>query len=155
MDGDRQTQPGAGRENARGPVWKPTGLSIDVVADRLAEPFPGCGAPRDGLIEDATGLLRHAESTIVDFRVDFFGGMAHQRQLKVMDDPGPVHGHGRDDAFRHEVRQNRGKTHLDDVSADAGDHGAPRSMRACNGQDDGSERLDRQDVGQAGVEFRE
>ena len=92
MDGDRDAQSARslkywwrGKETAF--------IAVDVVADRLAEAFSFFGAATDRFIQHPSSFFRHAETSVVDFRIYFLRGVAHEGQLEIMDDYGTVHGH--------------------------------------------------------------
>ena len=81
--------------------------------------------------------------------------MAHEGQFEVVNNSCSVHRHGRDNASFHQVRDDRGKPHLDDMGADPEDDRAAPSMRLHDGLGDGPQCCDCEDVWEAGREGRE
>ena len=134
VHGDRHAEARAGGEDAERAVRQP-GVE-DGLADRGAEPARRRGA-RDGLVEEAPGLLGHAEAAGGQRGGDILRGRAVIGELEVVDDAGAVHRHGREDAAAHEVDDQRAEADLDRMRAHAqhdrragavarGDGAAPR-----------------------------
>jgi len=119
MDGDRNAELGTGGQNARGPVRKPSFRAVYVTAHRFAQTLTVAMAFCDRFIEEAAGIFRHAESSVIDLVVDFLGRMAHEGELKVMNDAGTVHGHRSHESLLHPADQNGREPDFDHVSADA------------------------------------
>ena len=68
-------------------------------------------ACRDRFVDHPARFLGHAEGARQDLFVHILGGLADQRQLEVMDDPGPVERQAGNDAALHQV---------DEIAANAG-----------------------------------
>ena len=148
VHGDRNAEPRSGREQARVAMGKLSLASVDVVADGFAEPFAFMGPAGDGLVQHAAGFFCHAESAVVDLRVDFLGRVPHERQFEIVNDPGAVHGHGRHDALLHEVHENRTQSDFDDMCADSHNDRPASAMGPRNGLRDLAQSFHPQDIGQ-------
>jgi hypothetical protein len=59
------------------------------------------------LVDKSAGFLGHAEASVFQIGRDIFRGLAHESEFKVMNDSSAVESHRVDDAFLHEVYDQR------------------------------------------------
>ena len=89
-----------------------------------------------GLVDQAGGLLHHAESAGTKPLRDVFGRRADQRHLEVVNDPGAVQNETAQPAALHHVDEDRVEAALDDVGAHGQDDGPPALVRGHETIDD-------------------
>ena len=106
------------------------------------------GPTDDRLVQHTAGFFRHPEASLVDLRVDFFRRVSHERQFEIMNDAGPVHGHGGEDPLLHEVDENRAQSDLDHVGAESHDDRPAFAMGLDDGFGDRAQGFDAQDIRQ-------
>ena len=87
-------------------------------------PRPARDAVVDRAVQQAAGLLGHAEAAGTERFVDVLGRGADQRDLEVVNDRGAVGGDRRHEAALHQVDQHRTEPGLDHVRAEAPDDAA-------------------------------
>jgi hypothetical protein len=123
----------------------------DGFAHSLAVPVP----LRDGFIEDAPGVFGHTEPSVIDLVVHLFGRMAHERQLKIVNDARAVHGDGGNEPLLHPGDENGSETDLDHVRADSDNHRPAFAMCPRNSARHGAERPDGKNIGKRSIEQTE
>jgi len=155
MNGDGNSEPGAGGKDTRRAIGKLSLRAVDVCAHGLAQALSRVVTQRDRFIEDAAGFLSHAESAFVDFGVHLLGGMTHEGQFKIMDDARAVHRDRGYQTLLHPVDEDGGEPDLNHVSADPDDHRPALTMGLSDGARDCTERLDCEDVGKRTIEQTE
>ena len=139
-------QPRARREDALGKVGRPHRQEPLPQGPTEAPPTPH--PFRHRLVDDPARLLGHAELALHQLGFDVLRGEAGIGQLKVVDGPRPVHGHGRHEPPLQQVHQDGREPHLDDVGPHPQDHGLAAPLRLQDGRHDLPEALHRQLVRQ-------
>ena len=94
-------------------------------------PSPAADAVVDRLVEQAAGLVGHAEPSGTERLVDVLGRGAGERDLEVVDDRRAVDRDRRDEAALHQVDQHRAEAGLDHVRAEAPDDARRPRLRAA------------------------
>src|SRR5215475_13418583 len=146
MHRHRDAESCSGGEDTRLAMREVSCVPIDMVADGFAKPFMVARPSNNRFVQDAPGFFRHAESSLVDLCVDLFRGMAHQRQLEIVNDPGAVHRYCGDDAMLHPIDDDWVEPHLYDVRADPNDHRPTLSVRISDSLGDGPQGLNNENI---------
>ena len=143
MHGNRNSQTSAGGQETGRAVRKLPLVPVDEMPQGFSDSLAVFCPPYDRVVEHSTGLLRHPETSGVDFGVHLLGGVAHQGEFKVVNDDRSIHGEGCHNAPFHEVDQNGVEPHLYGMGAHADDHGPASAVRMGDGVCDGLEGVSR------------
>ena len=128
VDGDRHVEPRGRGEDRKVRVRH----GRHGVLDRLAEADRAPRLRRRG--EKGARLLRHPELAARDARPDLFRRAPHHRDLVVVDGGRAVEQQRRHVAALHEVGEQRGEAHLDDVAPHPPHDPAPGGVRLGRGR---------------------
>ena len=124
VHGRAQAEPPGRRQEARVQVARRGAARREVAADRGAEAQAVAVPLDDRAVHLLARLARHAEGPGAEARLDVLRGPPGHRDLEVVHDAGPVERDRGHEAALHEVDHHRREADLDDVGAEAPDHGA-------------------------------